>query len=352
MSWRGLLSLSWVVSPVYLAALGLPAAVEVAVCLARRQDLRRTGRGLGLAALGLLVTAGPWWYVSGSKAVDYLLGSGYGSEFTVPGASLQQNLLHRLERTVAETGLVISLTLVAGLAVTLWLDRRQRRSYVPVATSVLGLALLGTSSNVGTAFALPLVVLLSVTVGAVLLASRARRAGWLRTGLGAALLLGIGGQFGLLPQASPAGQPLWVVAYPGRQFAASALGVVGAVPDGVGAKVEQAQALVVRLAQGRRLLVLRDDQLVNSESVAFWTRKLGYGPTEIQRTPYASATVTAADLQAADVVLAGHTAEPLHSNLNLTSLDRQLRGAGWTPVAVRVFSGRNDLTLWVRARVP
>lgn len=298
----GALSLTRVLAPVYGLALLLPAAVQLAVAARRAPPGRRLPwRNLALAAGCCLLVAAPWWIACGRSATGYLFGSGFTGDFVAAGRSPGQRVLDRLDRL--ETGVLASVAL-----------------------------------------ALPLVVLATVVVGAGLAQLRGRSGALLAAGAAVLLAVTVLGQFAVLPAAEIAGRPAWIIAYPGRAPAAQALGL-DAVRADAGARVRAATNALVRRAGSRRLLIARDDALVNLESVGAAARVAGVR-SRLSVVPYSAAAVTPGQLAGADEVLSGSTALPLHPQLGLPALDAQLASAGWRRVMRTDLLHVNSLELW------
>jgi 4-amino-4-deoxy-L-arabinose transferase-like glycosyltransferase len=332
----GLLTLTRSVAVVYLAALALACAVDL---LLDRTDARRRAAHLGLAVAAGAVVAGPWWAVAGRTAYRYLRNAGYdaGSGFTAGRGSALGTAGLRLRHTAAETGLVVTVLLVALLAAALAraLRDRDRAVLLTVAVALAGLGGLATSSNLGTAFALPL-----VAVAAVAAATAVRRIEVAAAALAVALAALLG-QLGALPNATVADLPLWVAAYPGRGQAFGALG--GAHDLSV---ARRANAQVVANIRGSRTLLVRDDALVNAQSLTARLR-----PADgvlLGVAPFGAMALTDADLGGADVVVAGTTEGPYHPGLVPAAVEARLRDAGFAVYLRIVLSDRNEVVLWRR----
>ena len=144
-------------------------------------DVRKNGdvvRWPALTALGVvLLLAGPWWLVSGQDAINYLRNAGYSpsSGFTSRGFTLTpSSISQRIHDGVSCLGWVQSLVLGGALlaaVITVFLDRRRlnvTHLWMLAAWAIVEFTVLSTSSNVGTAFGLPVVVVAIVLCGAVL----------------------------------------------------------------------------------------------------------------------------------------------------------------------------------------
>jgi hypothetical protein len=210
---------------------------------------------------------------------------------------------------------------------------RHPAARLPLTCAAGGLLFLGTSSNRGTAFALPLVVvatLAALTVfqrRAVIFAAVASTAT-------AVALLGV---------ASPvvAGRALWLHQLPVEAEVDGSLGCdcAAVVPD------DLLKTVVSRVGPGR-LLVLRDDAVINMSGLVYTARvtrglslaTVAYGATELRST----------DLDGADAVLSGRTLGPYHATLDLDGADALLVARGFRKDWSLALSPDNRLDLWRR----
>ena len=198
------LALSRSMALVYVAPLALVVACDYLL------DVRRNGhfwRWPALLALGsLLVLAGPWWMVSGHAALHYLLNAGYnpssGYLTASQGFDLTLSGLHRrITYELTELGWSQSWVLggaVVATAVVAALGRRRlnwRSLWMLSVWSVLTLLLLSTSSNFGTAFGLPVLVVVVVLCGSVLGQFPTTALRWALVPLAAVVAVGLAFQF-------------------------------------------------------------------------------------------------------------------------------------------------------------
>lgn len=153
----GVLSLSRVVSLVYAAAVLLPCAFHAVYA---RHDIRRRLVNAALAGAAGAAVAAPWWLVNGRASLTYLLGAGYDEDSGfAPRTGLASRVVDRLTHTADESGWILAAILLIGAVVSL---RRPGSVRLVGSSGFLGILLLGSSSNAGTAFGLPPVVLLAV----------------------------------------------------------------------------------------------------------------------------------------------------------------------------------------------
>jgi hypothetical protein len=356
----GLLSLSRVVAVVYLAALAVPLAVDLAT---DRTDGQRRCRG-GLLALGIgLAIALPWWLTAGPDAWHYLSDAGYGdgSVFT-RGWALPHRLASRLTWTADESGWLIALTtaavFVAASVTAVIRHARHRRGrdesegdpdravILVAAVVVLGMLLLGTSSNAGTAFALPMFVLaagVGVAVATSVLrdADRRRRFGAVLAG-GVLLLVTVGAVF--LPEPPPAisGRRLWLSETPVRSQVKAALGCHCALPDQ--ARINEDISDVIG---DQPTLLLRDDAVVNAESLRFAGRRRGV-PVDLV-APAGGPLPDRNLLASVRYVLAGTTAVP-YLGIDLGRAAELLDEAGFRVVLELNLSPSNRVAVYAAPR--
>jgi hypothetical protein len=169
------LILSRSMAPVYAAPLVLLVVID-AVAGARRSGGLPRWPALGAAAT-VLVLAGPWWAFSGPAAWHYLTYAGYQSSsgFTNTGlivtpAAVVDRARYELETLGGAESAVLALLVVAALCQVVR-DRRARQLqqlWILPVWVVAALLILSSSSNLGTAFGLPLIVVTVVACAVVL----------------------------------------------------------------------------------------------------------------------------------------------------------------------------------------
>jgi hypothetical protein len=352
----GLLSLTRVVAVVYLAALAVPIAVDLAV---DRTDVQRRCRG-GLLALAIaLALALPWWLTAGPDAWHYLTDAGYsdGSVFT-RGWTLPHRLTSRLTWTADESGWLIALTTAAvfvvatATAVARLVRHRgahdesegnpDRAVVLSAAVVVLGMLLLGTSSNAGTAFALPMFVMaacagVAVATSALRDADRRRRFGAVVAG-GVLLFVTVGAVFLSGPPPAISGRRLWLSETPVRSQVEAAMGCDCALPDQARLNED-----IYAVIGGQRTLVLRDDAVVNPESLRFVGRRQGVQVDLL--APGGGALRDRTLLRTVRYVLAGKTAAP-YLTVDLARADQLLDRAGFRVVLERSLSPSNRVVVY------
>jgi len=131
----------------------------------------------------VLVVAGPWWLLSGPRAMHYLLNAGYqpSSGYTAHGAELSPSAIVQRSRWELENlGWTQSVFLAVAVLATVWAIFRHRtelrltRLWMPAVWATLTLLILSSSANPGTAFGLPVLAIV-IFLCAVVLSQRVRR---------------------------------------------------------------------------------------------------------------------------------------------------------------------------------
>ena len=333
----GLLALTRVVAPVYVFAVALPIAVDVLAGIRREQAVNA-----GLAVLAAVVVALPWWAVAGGRAWDYLVDAGYGETVFTREASRAEIARERLDWTMDETGWLLALVLVALVAyaaVCVWRRVEGWRLLACLLAAIaLGMAALATSSNAGTAFALPLVVLAACAGVASLRHARPKVRSAAVVVWTLALVIGVLGVLRVVPEASVADQPLWREGIPGWEQARTALACERCdVPDS-----DRLNREVLRRIGREPTLILRADALLNPNGL----RDVGNAMLSAATQP---GTVTARDLAASRHVITGATPAPYLPPPNPLEARAALMLAGFERVLERRISSRNTVEVWSRA---
>ena len=327
----GLLSLTRVVALVYLAAvIGLMALDMFTDKSQRKPRVVNASIALGLGA----VIGGSWWVICGRGALNYLVTFGYdsGSGFAPAGGVLAK-IDGRITSTLVTAGLV-EVALIAVLLM-LWLRRGRTRPTLLVAgTGALVLVGLASSSNPGTAFELPALVLLAVVAAS---AVQSRRAGLVVMSV---VIATLAGQYGALGNPAIGGRPLWVQSYPGREQALAALGLRTSLQP-----FQSLNASVARELIGRRTLLIRDDALLNATSLTFGAQAEALTLTS---PPFGATHLQPADLPNVDAVIAGSTRVPYHGGFRPRQVEAVLIGSGFHIRNTYRLSPDNTVVLWVR----
>jgi len=169
------LVLSRSIAPVYAVPLALVIAGDLGMKWIRQR--RRPGWPAFGALMVASLLAGPWWIRSGPQLFRYLLNAGYqpSSGYTNQGVSLSPHSIYvRLTHELVNLGWPQAIALGVALICSLILyGTRQNRSgtrgvWILWAWSAMTLLVLASSSNLGTAFGLPVIVVLIVGCGVYL----------------------------------------------------------------------------------------------------------------------------------------------------------------------------------------
>jgi hypothetical protein len=333
----GLLALTRVVSPVYVAAVVAPIAVD-ALWGADRGRLRNAAAA---GAAGLAVAA-PWWIACGGRAWNYLVSAGYESGTFTYEASRLSIARARLGWTADESGWLLAVVVTALLVYAVVRAVRRVPEWRLIAclagTCVLGMAMLATSSNSGTAFALPFVVLGACAGVAGLPGLR----GHVRTVVTAVVVAAVAipalALVRIVPEVKVASQPLWQSGIPAWEQAQIAQACdtcdepdTDALNDDVREVIGSEPTLVVRI-----------DALVNPPGLA-------YGGTARAHWPKAPGTIGDRELIDNRFVVAGVTLAPYVPPPDQALLERTLRDARFRPVMERRLSPVNTVVVWGRA---
>jgi hypothetical protein len=333
----GALALTRVVAPVYVLAVAAPIAVDALT--------RRPGpdpRAAGAAVLAAVVVAAPWWLAAGGIAWDYLVSAGYEEGTFTTGGSRLEVARERVDHTADETGWLLFAVLVAGLA---WAAVRAARTRHTdggrllgclVATCLVGMAALATSSNVGTGFALPFVVL-AACLAVVAVAALPRGAGAVAAVLCLAVLaVPLLAMLRVVGETAVAGQPLWREGRPGWAQARAALQCPPCpVPDSDALNRE-----VARAAQGP-ILIVRADALLNPNG-------LRHVAGSDVSAPAAPGMIVPGDLVGRAAVVTGTTPAPYLAPHDPAGIAATLRAEGLRPVLRRRLSPANTVEVWAR----
>ncbi len=170
------LILSRSVAPVYVVPLVLLVVVDLGWGLVKCGQ--RIAMPLAAVCGIVLLVAGPWWLRSGSAVTNYLLHAGYqpSSGYTSSGlvltpATLWNRVTWELFNLDWIGGVVLGVA-VAGAVVAWWLRLRNRERlpglWIVWVWTIVALLILASSGNLGTAFGLPLIIVVIVACGVVL----------------------------------------------------------------------------------------------------------------------------------------------------------------------------------------
>ncbi len=333
------LALSRSLAPVYVAPL-----VVVVVC-DYVLDVRRNGtfwRRPALLAVGsLLVLAGPWWLVSGHEALHYLLNAGYNPSagyvsrgFGLTPSGIKARVTYELVELGWFESYVLGLAVLAAVVLSIVCRHRlnARSMWMLVAWSVLTILLLSTSTNVGTAFGLPVLVVVIVACGGVLgqFPSRALRVAMVP--LAAVAVVGFAYQF-------TGSRSEW---WPGAKYSSEVVLAGGTSRSDVGLITQQ----VANAVRGDRTVVARDDAIVNINGLSW---ELGTYATLLD--PTSSSTETAAAigyLSRANALITGASVFPYAGSLNQTAIEKAAFADGYHPERLWTVGQSDTIIVWRR----
>jgi hypothetical protein len=330
----GLLALTRVMSPVYVFAVAVPIAVDVLAGFDRRRLVNA-----GLAVLVAAVIAAPWWAVNGETAWDYLTSAGYDETVFTRDASRLEIARDRLDWTADESGWLLAVVLIALLGYAAWSIGRRveggRLLPVMLGTCVLGMAVLVTSSNLGTAFALPFVALGACAAASTLRHLRGPPRVAALAACAAAVTIPALAVVEIVPEASLAGQPLWQHGIPAWEQARTALDCDDCdAPD-----TDDLNREVARVIGDDPALIVRVDAVLNPNGL----RHLGASGLS---APANAGTLGASELAGTRFVIAGETPAPYLFPVDPDQATATLRDAGFRPLLRRRLSPSNAVVVW------
>jgi hypothetical protein len=335
------LALSRSVAPVYVAPLLLVVAGDYILDVRRNGDFWRNPALLATASL--LVLAGPWWLVSGHVALHYLLNAGYNPSsgylvvphgFVLTPAAVKLRIIFELTDLGWFESFVLGAAALAAVVVAVLRRRRlNRRSlWMLLLWSVLATLLLSTSSNLGTAFGLPVVVVVIVLCGSVLGQLHTPVLRWAVVPLAVVVVVGVAFQF-----TSSIGK--W---WPGPAYRFQVINAGGTIHTDVGLiTAEVADAI-----RGHRTVLARNDAIVNVNGL---TWQLGTSSSLL--IPPQNQTSTAAairDLSRASALIAGTTQASYYGSLNQSAVQKAAFDDGYRPYQVWTVGKYNSIIVWRR----
>ncbi|MBV8463669.1 MAG: hypothetical protein JO368_10270, partial [Acidimicrobiales bacterium] len=300
-----------------------------------------------LLAVGcLVVLAGPWWLVSGHSALHYLLNAGYnpssgyltsphGFEITLPA------IHHRISYELSELGWseswVLGIALVAAVVGGV-LNRRRidwRSLWMLAVWSVLTLLLLSSSSNLGTAFGLPVLVVVIVLCGGVLGQLPLPALRWALLPLGVVLAVGFALQF-------TSSTSEW---WPGPTYRSQVVNAGATSRTDVGMIVAQ---LAHEIGGSRTLLVL-NDPIVNANGLAWELDEA----SSVQVPSGGSETAEAiGELPRARAIITGTNLSSSFDSVDPAAVERAALAAGFRPARLWRVGTAGGVILWRRGAAP
>ena len=294
-------------SIVYVVPLVVIAGIDLAI------DMVKNGNVLRLPALGAvaatLVLAGPWWLVSGHTALHYLQSAGYqpSTGYTSKGATLDLTAIRqRASWTLAELGWGESWALGIALVAALWVVVRHHRTlkltalWTLAAWAILTTLILSSSSNNGTAFGLPVLVILILLAAAVLGQMSWRLLPAIGVVLAGILVVGLVGE--------TTGYGWWWPAAPYRGEVENAGGTVRTNSDLITAQVTQ-------IIGSSPTLIAQDSDILNNNGIGWYA---GTKPLSLVVLPTTLSGTRAAirDLSRVRTLITGSTLGSYHRLVN------------------------------------
>jgi 4-amino-4-deoxy-L-arabinose transferase-like glycosyltransferase len=325
---------------VYVVPLVVVIGIDLVSDIAKKGHVFRPPALFALATTLLL--AGPWWLVSGHAAIHYLQSAGYqpSSGFTPQGASLDATtVLQRAKWSLAELGWGESWSLAIAMLAALWMVVRHRHTlkltslWMLAIWVVLTSLILSSSSNRGTAYGLPVIVILIVLTAAVLGQMSWRMlpvlsvvaAGILAVGLVAEVTIGTG---------------RW---WPGAPYRAAVVAAGGNSRT----NVDLLTAQVVRLIGSTPTLVAQDSDVLNSNGMR-WSAgrnrlRLVFPPTSPDGTQ-----VAIRELGRVNMVITGSSLGSYHPFVNQGDVELSARRDGFHAVRVWLGAEGTSFVFWQR----
>ena len=333
----GALLLSRSIVPLYVAPLALVVVVDLVL------DARRNGHHFGrpaVVAVGIVVVmAGPWWLASGPTAVHYLLDAGYQptSGYTSQGFQLTPaSVLQRAGWELAWLGwiqsLVLGVAVVAALGVVVVRRRHLRIAslWMLAAWSVATFLILSTSSNQGTGFGVPVLVVVMIACAAVLgqLPRSALRA--MVIVVVPVLAVGVGAQ-------ASSSANLW---WPGPPYRLDLQSGGGTVRT----NIEQLTSQVVGAVGGARVLVARDDSVLNVNGLRWYSEH----PDRIENPPTGpdGTRLSEQRLDKVTMLITGDSPLTFDPNVNRPALEEVAVRDGFRPVREWKVGRESTVVLW------
>jgi hypothetical protein len=309
-------------------------------------DVWKNGTALRLPvllALGTtLVLAGPWWLESGHAAIRYLKTAGYqpSSGFTSRGATLDVSaIVQRVNWSLTELGWGESWALAIALLAALWLVARHRRNltlsslWVPVAWVVLTIILLSTSSNHGTAYGLPVIVVLVIVTGAVI-GQRSGRIGPLLSVIVAGILV-----VGLVAEVRNGTASWW----PGAPYRIEVVAAGGNARTDVDLRTAQ----VVRLIGSAPTLEAQDSDILNINGIRWNAGHRRLSLLVPPSTPDGT-QVAIGDLARVNTVITGLSTGSYHPLVNQAAVESAARRQGFHAIRAWVLTQNQSFLVWRR----
>lgn len=335
------LALSRSMAPVYIVPLVLVVLGDYLLDVRKNGDVWRWPALL--AGTSLLVLAGPWWLVSGHEALHYLLNAGYNPAagyssrgFVLTPTTVKARISFELSQLGWLESFVLGGAVLAAVVVAALNWRRLNRAYLwmlPV-WSVLTIVLLSTSANFGTAFGLPVVVVVIVLSGSVLGQFPTPTLRWAMVPVAAVVVVGLAFQF-------TASMSQW---WPGPPYRFQVIVAGGTSRTDVGLITAQ-----VAHAVGRNpTVVAYNDPIVNVNGLVW---ELGSSSSLLIPPGGQSDTAAAIGyLRSARALISGTSVISFYASMNQEAVDKAAFDDGYRPEMLLRVAQDDSIVIWRRGR--
>ena len=325
---------------VYVVPLVAVAGIDVMIDIFKNGHARRLPALCAVATT--LVLAGPWWLVSGHATIHYLQSAGYqpSSGYTSRGGALNTTtVLQRVKWTLAELGWGESWALAIALLAALWLVVRHRHSlklaslWIPAIWVLLTSLILSSSSNQGTAYGLPVIVILIMLAAAIL-----GQMSWRMLPTLGVVLAGILA-FGLVAEVVNTTGSWWPEApYRGEVIAAG-----GTKSTNVDLLTQQVQ----RLIGSAPTLVAQDSATLNSNGLR-WNAGLPSKPLLLAPSTPDGTRVAIRELARVNMVITGTTLWSYLPLVNQGAVESSALRDGFHAIRVWLVGQDQSFVVWQR----
>ena len=325
---------------VYVIPLVAVVGIDLLIDISKNGDALRKPALFALATT--LVLAGPWWLVSGHAAFHYLQNAGYqpSSGYTSRGGALNAStIMQRVRWTISELGWGESWALAIALLAALWLLVRHRHTlkltalWILAIWTLLTLLVLSTSSNSGTAYSLPVNVILIMLAAAIL--------GQMSWRILPVLCVAVAGilAVGLVAQVAN-GFGRWWPGAPYRVGVDTAGGDTRTNIDLLTAQVEQ-------LIGSAHTLVAQDSDLLNTNGIK-WNAGLKRQSLLLPPSTPDGTRVAIRDLARVSMVLTGKSLWSYLPLVNQGSVESSALRDGFRPIRVWLVGQDQSFVVWQR----
>jgi hypothetical protein len=332
----GVLCLSRSLAPVYVA----PLVAVIAIDLFRRIRRSAPARLLhaAVAALISIAIAAPWWVTSGPTALRYLRAAGYESStgYNTGAPTPLAALNNRTRWTLQDMGYLdrVAVTLLV-LAAAYVLARRWirpgRDAQLVLGWSVLTFGILASSTNAGTGFGLPVLIVATVICGVAVSRVKALR-------LPAAVLAGALSLAGVIGET--AGGPIPVLSEPIYRDMVAQTGAPRHT------NLDETNREVAALVSHASVELVRQDDVLNANGLGWIGRNDGIVLVPPVGEPTTSGFLSA--LNRADYVVTGRSNRLYDRFADELMIEQVLSRMGFREVADLSLGPTNSIRVWVR----